>query len=66
MIFITTLSQDIFYSICYIHIGIFEFYYLYVCTFMAIGNTSLMGFVNKQINIILTRKSFFVNALNME
>ena len=26
----------------FIYICIFEFYYLYVCTFMAIGNTSLM------------------------
>ena len=40
---ITTLSQDMF--IVYflsIYICIFKFYYLYVCTFMAIGNTSLM------------------------
>ena len=41
-LFITTLIQDIFIVYCFIYICIFEFYYLYVCTFMAIGNTSLM------------------------
>ena len=42
-LFITTLSQDMF--IVYFlfnYVCIFKFYYLYVCTFMAIGNTSLM------------------------
>ena len=43
-LFITTLSQDIVkvYILFLIYICIFEFYYLYVCTFMARGNTSLM------------------------
>ena len=27
---------------CYFYIYIFKFYHLYVCTFMAIGKTSLM------------------------
>ena len=43
-LFITTLSQDMFivHFLNFIYICIFEFYYLFVCTFMAIGNTSLM------------------------
>ena len=44
-LFITTLSQDMFIVHLkkkIIYICIFEFYYLYVCTFMAICNTSLM------------------------
>ena len=46
--FITTLSQDKF-IVHFFYICIFEFYYLYVCTFMAIGNTSLMLLsINKQ------------------
>ena len=44
-LFITTLSQDMFIAHLkkkIIYKFIFEFYYLYVCTFMAVGNTSLM------------------------
>ena len=35
-------------------------YYLYVCTFMAIGNTSLMLFVNKHIYINDIKQTWFV------
>ena len=42
-LFITILSKDMFIVyFLFIYICIFKFYYLYVCTFMAIGNTSLM------------------------
>ena len=42
-LFINTLSQDMFIVyFLFIYICIFKFYYLYVCTFMVIGNTSLM------------------------
>ena len=42
-LFITILSKDMFIVyFLFIYICIFKFCYLYVCTFMAIGNTSLM------------------------
>ena len=52
-LFITTPNQDMFIVYIFIYF-IFKFYYLYVCTFMAIGNTSLMLLsINNTINNLI-------------
>ena len=61
---ITTLSQAmliVHFFLNFIYICIFEFYYLYVCTFMAISNTSLMllSINYKTLQIIMQHLNHF-------
>ena len=58
-LFITILSRDMFmvyFFYLYLYISIL---FLYVCTFMAIGNASLMLFVNKHVLSANSKNSIF-------